>query len=73
MQSNMLTFDLAIAMLTFIVFRKLILHMNIGWGTVVLFNCHSLTSMHPYNFYSVMLNINIIFRNMFLECTKYTF
>ena len=38
MQCNMLTFELVIAMLTFIVFKKLILHMNIGRGTAVLFN-----------------------------------
>ena len=48
MQSNMLTFDLVIAMLTFIVFA-------------------------PNNFYSVMLNMNVLFRQMFLECTKCTF
>ena len=66
MPSNMLTFDLVLAMLAFIACRKLILYMNIGWGTGVLFS-------FIHNFYSVMLNMNIIFKQMFLGCTKCTF
>ena len=72
MQSNMLTFEIVIEMLTFIVFKRLILHMNIGRGTGVLFNFIVL-HLAAYNFYPVMLNMNIIFRQMFLECTKCTF
>ena len=72
MKYNMLTFDLVIAVLTFTVFRKLILHMNIGWETGVLFNFIVYINA-PYNFYSVMLNKNLIFRQMFLEYTKCTF
>ena len=68
----MLTFELVIAMLTFIVFKRLILHMNTGRGTGVLFNFIVL-HLAPYHFYSVMLNMNIIFRQMFLECLKCTF
>ena len=50
MQCNMLTFELVIAMLTFIVFKRLILHMNIGWGTGVLYNFIVLHQCN--NFYS---------------------
>ena len=70
MQCNMLTFELAIAILTFI--KRLILHMNIGRWKGVLFN---FIVLHQCSLYLliVMLNMNIIFRQMFLECTKCTF
>ena len=62
MQPNMLTFD-RITMLTFKVFRKLMLHIEIGSYSYI---------NGPYKFFSVMLNMNIIFRQMFLECTRWT-
>ena len=47
MQCNILTFEPVIAMLNFIVFKRLILHMNIGRGTGVLFNFFFV--IHSYN------------------------